>query len=62
MVVVSQGAREGEKRERSFSVGVGVRGGQRMKRLEMGRVTVGSGMSGDIEGRGSEEGRGKVSR
>lgn len=61
-MVVSQGAREGERGERSFSAGAGVRGGQGMKRPEMGRVIEGSGMSGEIEGPESEEGRGEVSR
>lgn len=36
-MVVSQGTREGERGERSSSVGLGVRGGQRMKRPEMGK-------------------------
>lgn len=49
---MSQWAGEGERGDRSFYVGVGVRGGQRMKRPEMGRVIEGSGIRREKEGPG----------
>lgn len=54
---MSQRAGENERRERSFYVWAEVGSGQRMKRLEMGRVIEGLGMRREIEGPGSEEGR-----
>lgn len=52
---MSQGAGEGQRGERSFCVGSGVRGGQRMKRPVMERVTQGSGTRREIEGPEREE-------
>lgn len=59
-VTGGQGRREGRKK--LLCVDMGVRGGQRMKRPEMGRVIEWLGMTREIEGPASEEGLRSICR